>query len=132
MGNIFINWSRGIQLYCFICLQSQTHHSFSKVTWSAPFPATLFSKVVTFICNTVAVFCHILLSNLDSPNLLNHFFNLHKNISLWCKILWVLTNVVHISRLEYHTEQFHLSEHLCFICSSPPTPKQNKAKSENH
>lgn len=66
-----------------------THFQFLR---SSPFPS--FSEVVSYICNTVRLHCHILHPFLRSPNLLNDFFKvcIQKAYSLCCEVLWVLAN----------------------------------------
>lgn len=62
---------------------------------ATPFPPILFSEVVAHIYDTSRYFCYILNSILGSPDLLSDFLkNLHILFhSLFCEVLWVLTNV---------------------------------------
>ena len=66
---------------------------FSKVTLIRTFSLTFFCEVFSYICDTVRLYCHILHSILGSPDLLCDTFKICFKIhSLYCKILWVLTN----------------------------------------
>lgn len=46
-------------------------HWFLELLRSAPFPLIFFNEVVSFICNTVRLFCHILHSILRPSHILN-------------------------------------------------------------
>ena len=91
-GNNFVNYSAYTQFLLLSVLQTPL---FSKLQGQYLFPH-LFCEVVSCICDTVRLSCHILHSILGSPDLLCDILEIYiiKIHSLHCNILWVFTNLV--------------------------------------
>ena len=91
-----ITWSTRVQC-CFCTISfafSFTDSSFPVLLWEHLFPPTCFSEVVSYICNTVRLFCHILhfIMGFHWP-----FYTIFKNLhilkfTLCCAFQWVLTS----------------------------------------
>ena len=119
-----ITLSATVQCLQFLCLVLQIP-VISKLLMSALFPILPpFNQLVSYICNIVKLFCHLLHSIMGSPDL-NDFFNcIHQIHCLFCRVL--LEQMHSAIYLHYIIPQISftaLKDWMWFTFSAFPFPK---------